>query len=51
MGEIDFCMQHFCDIIVFCELCTVVGGDGEDVPFKGAQELHDETCDGLGVFA
>ena len=34
VSEIDFCMQHFCDVFVVCELGSVVGGDGEDVVFK-----------------
>lgn len=33
--EEDFSVQHFCDVFVFGELGSVVGGDGADVPFKG----------------
>ena len=51
MCEEDFSVQHFCDVFVFGELGSVVGGDGADVPFKGLEELYDELCDSLGVLA
>ena len=37
MSEVDFGMEHFCDVFVNGELGFVVGCDGEDVSFKWFQ--------------
>ena len=49
MGEVDFGMQHFCDIFVLCELGSVVCGDGKDVPLERAEHLHHKFCHSLCI--
>ena len=51
MGEKDFSMQHSGDVFVLGKLCSVVGGNGEDVVLKGFKKLYDKLCHGLCVFA
>ena len=51
MSEIDLGVQYFCNIIVFSELGSVVGGDGEDMVFERAQHLYDKPCHSLGILA
>ena len=49
--EIDLGVEHFGDIFVVGELCSVVGGDGEDMVFERAQHLYDKPCHSLGILA
>ena len=39
MSEIDLGVQHFCDVLVFSELSSVVGGDGKDMTLERPEQL------------
>ena len=51
MGEVDFGVQHSCDVFVLGELGSVVGGDGEDAVFKRPEHLYYKHGHGFGVLA
>ena len=42
MSEIDLGVQHFCNVLVFSELSTVVSGDGKDMAFERPEQLDDD---------
>ena len=42
VSEIDLGVQHFCNVLVFSELGTIVGGDGKDMAFERPEQLDDD---------
>ena len=51
VGKIDFGVKLLGNILVVSELGPVVGGDGKNMAFKGAEHLHHKTGDSLGVLS
>ena len=49
MSEIDLSVQYFCDVLVFSELGSVVGGDGKDMMLKRAEQLDDDLGHSLCI--
>ena len=51
VSEIDLGVQHFCDVLVFSELSSVVGGDGKDMTLERPEQLDYDLGHSLCVLS